>query len=75
MKNESKKYLQQAYELFIKARSITDEAKNFEDMFEIRLKISKCLELFSDRYLESQLAALACLYLVNKIHPVKFNDE
>ncbi len=44
-------------------------------MLEIRLKISKCFDKIENRHLEAQLAALACLYLVNRKYPDKYDSE
>lgn len=72
-KKLSNYHFEQAYEKFREACFIADEAKLFDQMLEIRLKISNCFDKIDNRHLEAQLAALACLYLVNRKYPDKYN--
>ena len=74
-KKLSKYYFEQAYEKYREACFIADEAKMFDQMLEIRLKISNCFDKIDNRHLEAQLAALACLYLVNRKFPDKYEEK
>ena len=71
----AKFYFEQAYEKFRDACMIADEEKHFEEMFELRIFISKCFSKIASRKLEAQLAALGCIHLVFKRFPDKYNDE
>ena len=51
---------------------IADEEKHFEEMFELRIFISKCFSKIASRKLEAQLAALGCIHLVFKRFPDKY---
>ena len=71
----AKFYFEQAYEKFRDACIIADEEKNFEEMLELRILISKCFAKIQSRKLEAQLASFGCIHLVNKRYPDKYTEE
>ena len=71
----AKLYFEQAYEKFRDACLIADEEKNYAEMLDLRVHISKCFSRISTRKLEAQLAAVGCIYLVNRRFPDKYTDE
>jgi len=71
----AKFYFEQAYERFRDACLIADDKKNFGEMLDLRISISKCFSKIHNRKLESQLASLGCIHLVNKRFPDKYTDK
>jgi hypothetical protein len=71
----AKVYFENASEKFRYACLIADEEKNYNEMLDLRIRISQCFCKDAKRKLETQLAAFACIYLVTKMFPDKFNQE